>query len=81
MWLHIVEGHQHADPQPKQDVRKAKKLCMGVKKKRWNPWAHYEDMKKAYPKAKRFYYEVEYDSAMIRFYIERFVAPPGKARH
>jgi hypothetical protein len=27
------------------------------------------------PKARRYYYEIEYDSAMIRFYIERFVAP------
>jgi hypothetical protein len=47
----------------------AKKLIKGVKRKKFYPKEH--------PWAGRAYYEVEYDSAMLRFLIERFF-PPAK---
>jgi hypothetical protein len=56
-------------------IAKMKKLCLGVRRKKWIPFAHYEEMAKTNPKLKRFYWEVEYDTALLRFYIERFVAP------
>jgi hypothetical protein len=48
------------------------KVCRGIKRKRFYP--------KDYPLKpgeKRFYYEIEYDTATLRFLIERFV-PPAK---
>lgn len=43
----------------------AKKLCKGVKVRKFYPANH--------KKAGQQYYDIEYDSAMIRFWIERFV--------
>lgn len=50
-------------------LKTAFKLAHGIKRKKFYPKEH--------PKAGRVYYEKEYDSAMIRFLIERYV-PPAK---
>ena len=55
----------------------ALKICMGIKRKRFYPPHILELRLKDDPKARKFYYEIEYDSAMIRFLIERFI-PPAK---
>ena len=53
------------------------KLCKGVRRMKFYP-AHILELRlKDNPKARKFYYEIEYDSAMIRFLIERFI-PPAK---
>ena len=55
-------------------LKLALKVCRGIKKKRFYP--------KDYPLKKgerRFYYEIEYDTATLRFLIERFVPPAKQA--
>ena len=49
--------------------RLCKKLCKGVKRKKFYPKGH--------PKEGDEYIEMEYDTATLRFLIERFV-PPAK---
>jgi hypothetical protein len=58
----------------------AEKLCKGVKRKKFYPPYIVEVLLKGTPEAdhkklvkKFFYYELEYDSAMTRFLLERFL--------
>ena len=55
----------------------ALKVCMGIKRKKFYPSHILEDRRKVNPKAKNFYYEIEYDAATFRFLLERFI-PPAK---
>ena len=52
-----------------------KKVAMGVKRKKFYPAHYFEWLLTNNPKAKKFYYEIEYDAASIRFWIDRFVPP------
>ena len=49
------------------------KLCKGVRRLKFYPLHVLEERRKTNPKARSWYHEIEYDSAMIRFWIERFV--------
>lgn len=55
----------------------ALKVCKGVKRMKFYPIHILEDRRKTNPKARDFYFEIEYDPAMIRFLLERFI-PPAK---
>ena len=55
----------------------ALKVCMGIKRKKFYPPHILEDRRKADPKARHFYYEIEYHTATLRFLLERFI-PPAK---
>jgi hypothetical protein len=47
---------------------------LGVKRKKFYPPHILEDRRKQNPKATNFYFETEYDTATLRFVIERFLA-------
>jgi hypothetical protein len=47
---------------------------LGVKRKKFYPPHILEDRRKQNPKATNFYFETEYDTATLRFMIERFLA-------
>jgi hypothetical protein len=49
----------------------AMKVCKGIKRKKFYPKEH--------PMAGRVYYEKEYDTATLRFLIERFIPPAKQA--
>jgi len=55
-------------------VMQARKLCMGVKRKKFYPPHVLEQLKVLNPKVKPFYYEMEYDSRIVMFWIDRFVS-------
>jgi hypothetical protein len=55
----------------------ALKVCKGIRRGKFYPVHILEDMRKTRPKARNWYHEIEYDTAMIRFWIERF-APAAK---
>jgi hypothetical protein len=55
----------------------ALKVCMGIKRKKFYPLHILEQRLKTNPKARDYYFEIEYDPAMIRFLLERFI-PPAK---
>ena len=50
-----------------------KKVALGVKRIKFYPPHILEDRRKKNPKARNFYYEIEYHPATIHFWIERFV--------
>jgi hypothetical protein len=60
-------------------IETAKKLCKGIRRKKWFPRDYYEELKAKDPKARRFYYETEYDSRMIQFWLERFIPAARQA--
>lgn len=56
-------------------IQTALKACKGIRKRKFYPPHILEDRRKLNPKATNFYYEIEYDMATVRFWIERFAAP------
>jgi hypothetical protein len=50
-------------------IELALKVCMGIKRKKFYPKGH--------PKEGKEYVEIEYDTATLRFLLERFI-PPAK---
>ena len=58
----------------------ALKVCMGIKRKKFYPAHYLAEFLKQNPKSKirqLIYYEIEYDTATLRFLLERFI-PPAK---
>ncbi len=50
-----------------------KKLCKGVKRMKFYPLHILESRRKDKPKCRDYYFEIEYDAASIRFWLDRFV--------
>jgi hypothetical protein len=48
--------------------------ALGLKRKKFYPPHILEDRRKANPKASNFYFEIEYDTATLRFLLERYLA-------